>query len=326
VEDTQSTVTSEEFDYGSLIPGGAKQAETPVEAKAEEAPAEPAEETPAETTAEEAKAETTTEEPKAETPAEPKAEEKPAEPERREGTPDKALQKVQQDLATALRKLDELSVRKAEQGGELTQQQEKQVQQQTERVSKLAEFLKDGYDFDPFKDLPVITKVVDELDTKAVQREARDAELQRRLDALEAKLAEQNAKTEEENFWASFQKENPGVDGRAIWDECLKAGATRGKSGDSLQAYADGLFTAKLEAAKAAAAAPKPAEKPASTPAKPAPQTAKRTTAPAAPPKTPGGTAVNVRSGGAAASAKPADEFSDEAMEAFYANLVKPGR
>lgn len=209
---------------------------------------------------------------KTETPAEnteqapePAAEAKKEEtPTAREGTPDKALQKLQQDLGVATRKIEELTA-KLQSGQTLTTAERQQVQQQQRKVDALKAKL-GGNQFNIVDDDALLADSVVEQDERLASLERQNAELKARLDATERRTAETDARSAD----AAIRAKYPDVDYGPIWEKCLaEAVEVLGEDANrnAIQRLADRDFHQRCDAAQKSIAAKKGATKP--TPAVP---------------------------------------------------------
>lgn len=121
----------------------------------------------------------------------------------------KALQKVQQDIATLGRK-------KESQGGELTEAQERKVEELQQKGAALGEELADV----------LSTPDEDYLQAGGVKKMARRVQSQddrlRRLEEDNVRLQRELHTQSLERFWQQQQKDHEGVDVKGIWDDALK--------------------------------------------------------------------------------------------------------
>jgi hypothetical protein len=288
--------------------------EPAVESKVEPEP-EPTAETPdAETVVSDAEPEP---EPVAEaTDAEPEATtEEPVAEEPRPGTPDKALQKVQQKESAIERKLDALLERLSNQTTPPTKEQVAQVkdlQQQHAEVKDELETLleqKDA-DIDVFAASKQIAKSA--LETKRGVKTVADdvAALTKKIEALES----ENARQRQQSAWSDYEKSYPGVQVQTLWNETYADVAKRYAhlGQQAVLQFASDRFH-EIAASKAKATTPKPAE--------PKPQPKPTQTATHKPtPTTRGGGQVTVKA--SPTKTKPADETPEQRRERLAAELL----
>lgn len=159
---------------------------------------------------------------------EQEAEGQPAET--KPGTPDKALQKMQQDLSAAQRKLDDV-LAKFEAGESLTDKEQQQAAQAKRKIDQIREKLA-GNAFDLIDDAPALAESTLELD-QTVQG------LNQKVQQLESELHETRA----ERTWGKMQQLYPGVSVQDVWSKCLsEAAETIGPENPALGALANKLF------------------------------------------------------------------------------------
>lgn len=168
-----------------------------------------------------------------ETPADSQEDPKP-------GTPDKALQKVQQDLSAANRKLEELTA-KVDRGESLTAKDQKNLARARRTIDELSEGELDLIgDDDAGKKL---VKAISETDDEV-------ASLRRELDEIR-----------ETQAWEREQAKYPGVDIRAVWGKALADAQAYERFGPAAyQQRAYDLFTERCSSASASVAAKKEKE------------------------------------------------------------------
>lgn len=148
---------------------------------------------------------------KEETKKEPKDDAKDVDPEPdkpKEGTPDKALQKMQQDLSAATRRMDQFQ-EKLDAGETLTPKEKGQLDASRERLEKIRAKLTEA-EYDPF----------DAETSKSVAQSV--IELSERLDETRAELAderEQRAMDAETRAWEKAEGKWPGLNHKEIWDK-----------------------------------------------------------------------------------------------------------
>ena len=193
--------------------------------------------------------------------AESQKPEKPAakEPEQAQpGTPDKVLQRMQQDLSAATRKLDELAA-KAEGGQALSAKEQQQAQAAARKLDAVRAALAERDPkkrFDPVDHGELIAESLLEQDEtlQGLSKELRQtrAEL--------AHLRQSAAAAESAASWAEAQRDYPGIDIRGVWEKCVEeAAATIGEDNPGVRNLASKWFherarvAAKSVAAKAAA-------------------------------------------------------------------------
>jgi hypothetical protein len=221
------------------------------------------------------------------------------------GTPDKALQKVQQDLATALRAITDLSA-KVDAGGTLTAGEQQQLQRQASKVDELKQRVQ-GKQFDPIDDGERIAASVLEQDEQITA-------LKQQVQQLGTQLQQQQAT----NAWSQLEKQYAGVNVQDVWNKAkddAKGYAQYGAA--AYQARADELFHERAAAASKSVAA-RTATTATTTPA-PTKQPAKP--AKLTPPTTKNGAAVTVQPTAPRASEQPVD-FEAKAEKAYAALVV----
>lgn len=263
-------------------------------------------------TNEEAAAETPAAEEKVETP-EPEAKEPEATAtaettETKPGTPDKVLQRMQQDLSAATRKLDELAA-KQDAGQTLTSKEKAEVATQQRKLDVVRKALKDkGREFDLLDDGmgEAIAETLDEHD-RTVQQ------LHQELQATKAEVAEMRQATAAQKQaaqWQATEAKYPGINVRDMWEKAASdAVEASGFTVDEINAKPDLARMITNVASKTffdradAALKSIEAKKPVAPPPEKKP-TATRST----PPLTPGGARV-AQSSGVATTSDP-DDFT----------------
>lgn len=148
--------------------------------------------------------------PEAEKPTE---EEKPKDDKPREGTPDKVLQKMQQDTSATNRLLERL-LEKVESGNPLTPEEKKQVVKAKTKLDAIQEKLAGGT-FDSITDGQELAEALIE------ERVASE----NRLKAVEAKLTSSEAevaKRENKAFWAESKSQWPDLNHKEIWSKSVE--------------------------------------------------------------------------------------------------------
>jgi hypothetical protein len=129
------------------------------------------------------------------------------------GTPDKVLQKMQQDLSAATRQLAALH-EKIESGETLTAKEQKQVEKSSRTIDSIRAEL-EGEDFDVLKDGvgKAIAKTLDEHDRTDEELRKENKSLNERLERLERQTASQQAEAQ----WRATEQQYPGVKVRDVW-------------------------------------------------------------------------------------------------------------
>jgi hypothetical protein len=243
-----------------------------------------------------------------ETETEPTPEAKPA-----PGTPDKALQKVQQRESAVERKLDALLAVIEKQGQATPEQvaQAQQLQQQHADVKDdLAEILNqkpEDMDFEAAgKGLHVVGKRLKALE-EALESERREKqELKKSLSTIQ-----------QDRTWSAYESQYPGIDVRSEWQSVYDT--TRQRYGH-LGEQAVLQFASDRFHEQAASKIQKPQPKAAESTPKPTPKPATTTTHKAAPP-TPGGGQVTVK--GSQTHKPAATETPEQEYERISKTLLK---
>lgn len=133
------------------------------------------------------------------------------------GTPDKALQKMQQDLAAAQRKLDDLNA-KIDAGEALSPREKEQQQAATRSLDKIRDGLaKKGEAFDVLDHSKAIADTL--LETDDALAEVRKELKQTRAEVAE--LRKGNQASQSDQAWKAVQQEYAGVNVNAVWDKSL---------------------------------------------------------------------------------------------------------
>jgi hypothetical protein len=220
------------------------------------------------------------------------------------GTPDKALQKVQQDLATALRAITDLSA-KVDAGGTLTAGEQQQLQRQASKVDELKQRVQ-GKQFDPIDDGERIAASVLEQDEQITA-------LKQQVQQLGTQLQQQQAT----NAWSQLEKQYAGVNVQDVWEKAKDDAKGYAQFGAAAyQARADELFHERAAAASKSVAA-RTATTTATTPAPKQPAKPAKLT----PPTTKNGAAVTVQPTAPRASEQPVD-FEAQAEKAYAALVI----
>lgn len=212
--------------------------------------------------------------------------EKPGE-EVKPGTPDKALQKMQQDLSAATRKIDELN-EKVTAGEKLTPKETAQAQQAQRKIDSIKTALK-GADFDVFENSKAVAESLVENDGDVQGLKKQVQQLSQTVETLAS-----------EKVWDGLAKQYPGVDLPTVWTKCVDdAGKVIGKDNPALANLASKYFHERADVAaktiKTKAAPNKDAEK------------LKK-------PVTPGNTEVTVQTGAGSGQPSDADDYVNRAM------------
>jgi vacuolar-type H+-ATPase subunit I/STV1 len=286
----------------TLVQDEAAQVETPAEPEPEPVAEEPAAEP--ETPPEETPSEEPTE-PVAEVPTEPEA--PPAAP----GTPNKALQKAQQERSAVDRQLAEIKALIEQQGNKATPAQIEKVERLQEKAEQVADeidvLLAPGYEANPFEDQTKIVKKVKSQDNELSTLKQRLAAVEARAEAAEA-----------ESNWSKLESRYTGVDVRKAWQDAIAQAQAEGFEAD-LTKRANQLFHQNAAASVVAAKPATPAPATAPIPPKAKPAQPATTTARKAPPVTPGGASVTVKSG---AINRPAPVSQEAKMDSLMNRLV----
>ena len=127
------------------------------------------------------------------------------------GTPDKAMQKIQQDVATSLRLVSELTA-KLEAGGTLTPKEADKFELSKQRLDQIRNKLRDKT-LDPYEDgVELAQAAIDQAD---------------RIEQLERSLAERESRVDDTAaaaaVWSAQQAKFPGVDVKAVWEKSIEA-------------------------------------------------------------------------------------------------------
>lgn len=157
----------------------------------------------------------------------------------REGTPDKALQKLQQDMSAAQRKLDKL-VDKLDSGETLSASEKKEVAAAQRKIDAVRNAMKTGNEFD-------IVNEADNLAHSVVEVDDRVGTLEERLKQAEKALAERS----QADSWAKHRSDYQGVDVDAVWQKaCADAAETIGTdSPEKTRLLASRFFHERCQAA-----------------------------------------------------------------------------
>ncbi len=215
-------------------------------------------------------------------------------PESQPGTPDKALQKVQQDLSNVSRTVEAL-MQKVESGKTLTPVEQKQLETSQRKLDVLRQSV-EAKKFDLFDNGMDLAESVLETDA-SVQG------LQQQLDA-QANVIDT---LQEVMTFDRLGVKYPGVDVRGVWETAKKDSESYARFGDDAwQHRADELFHGRCAAAVKSVAAKKEVAK---TPKTPSPT-----------PITPGGAKVSVETGSPSPKAAVTE---DEQTLAAYMKLVE---
>lgn len=135
----------------------------------------------------------------------------------RPGTPDKVLQQMQQDLSAAVRKIEELTAKRAS-GETLTAKEEAEVTKQERKLDLVRANLKaKGAQFDLLEDGmgEAIAQTLDEHDRST-------EELREELKQTKAEVAAMRRETEAQKAdanWRETQAKYPGVNVRDVWEK-----------------------------------------------------------------------------------------------------------
>ena len=216
--------------------------------------------------------------------------EQPEPPVHREGTPDKAMQKVQQDAIAIERKLDAL-MEKVDRGEKLSKRETAEVHQQKRKLDDIRQYLA-GKKFDAIDHAEDVAGALVETDDRVAQ-------LGQEVESLRNELL----RTRASSAWGDAERRYPGVDHRGIWAKAQEdavdlLGGTDGVSQEALHRLSSKLFHERADAASKGVAAKNKAP---ALPAKPKP--------------TPGATAISGKQAG-----KPPVPESDEL--AIYRHLA----
>jgi hypothetical protein len=171
--------------------------------------------------------------------AAPESGEKKPEP-KAEGTPDKALQRMQQDLAATTRKLDELT-EKLSSGETLTDKEKAQVLQHKRRIDDLKQTLT-GDTYDPF----------DEQTNRAAHEALieTDKEVQTLREEVK-QLKESHRASSNDATWGTVKEKYAGVDVTAVWNKAIEDAQSYARFGqEAYQQRASDLFHERCDAAK----------------------------------------------------------------------------
>lgn len=221
-----------------------------------------------------------------------------AQQQHQEGTPDKALQKVQQELATTQRTLEQL-LAKVSANEPLTEKQQQQVAQAPSKVAALRKAIADRT-FDLFENGADLAEVL-------VQQ-------QEQIEQLSQVVRQQNqevAQVSEATLWKELSAKYPGVNVRQVWDQAAKDSEHYRRHGaEAHRERADELFHQRCDAAAKSVKA-----KAGTAPTKPTVATSK----PSPTPVTPGGARVTSQQAPPTATA-PASQGDKEMRD--YLNLV----
>lgn len=140
-------------------------------------------------------------------PKEPKPDE--AETLKAEGTPDKALQKVQQDMATAMRTMNELK-EKLDTGKDLTAKEQAKLEKAESSIDRIRKAMA-GDDFDVLDNAKPMAEAL-------LEAHEKNASLESRLNRIEKRDAEEQTN----RFFAEAGRKFPGVDAEAVWKKAAE--------------------------------------------------------------------------------------------------------
>lgn len=132
----------------------------------------------------------------------------------KEGTPDKALQKVQQDLAAALRKQDELESR-LDAGQKVAPEEKAAVKRKLDTVRAALAAKTDNTDLIDGETLAATLESLVETDDEIVTLRKDHAEMKAKLERLEADASISKA----ESNWQANQRKYPGVSVKDVWEK-----------------------------------------------------------------------------------------------------------
>jgi hypothetical protein len=247
--DDAAVVTSpevQELDPLALVVG-----EKPAEKPAETPPKKPAE------TAQTAQTEAETPAAETSTPAETSADAHP--PVHQPGTPDKALQAMQQDLAATQRKLDVL-LEKTAAGEALTAREQAAAVAGKRKLDELREKLaeRSGAVLDHEG---LLVETLAEIDTTVKTLADENKQLRQTMQAMQQQTAEQ----QQAAAWSAVEKQYPGVQHRDVWTKAAEdAAATLGEDAppQTVHRLASRWFHERCDAAVKSLAARKPAAPP----------------------------------------------------------------
>jgi uncharacterized protein YfkK (UPF0435 family) len=139
------------------------------------------------------------------------------------GTPDKAMQKMQQELGNVTRQLEALQEKK-EAGQQLTEAEKAKLAKAEQRLTKIRQFVARPERNEIPSEADDIAEEVLDIREKVNQQEALKTELERTQDRLK--------KLENERNWRVIKEEYKGLDTDAIWDKALSdALETLGETG-----------------------------------------------------------------------------------------------
>lgn len=234
-----------------------------------------------------------------------------SEEQKRYETMSKALQKVQQDIATLVKKREK-------QGGELTEQQQEKLDEaiaktQTLRDDLSAVLVEDPYSIDVYTAAPKLGKAILAQEDRLAKLEDDNRNLRERLDTADKA-------PEVEAYWKQEATDHEGVDVKGIWNNSLKAAESRpavknaqswleqknitqAQYQEALRMEASEIYHERVKTAKASVAGKK------LPPPTPLP-TARR-----APPNTPSGTRLAQNPGGSPATQTYAEKQEALIME-----------
>lgn len=178
---------------------------------------------------------------------EPEKEVEPSEPETREqpkpGTPDKALQKMQQELGNVTRELAALKEQKAT--GELSEAQKQKLAKAEERLTRIRSFANRPDRNDLPSEVDPVADHLLELTEKVGKQDSLEEQLRAANDRLE--------RLENARNWEVARAKFSGLDVDAIWEKAWNDAAKvlRGKGDEEAQKnVASNLFEERCEAAK----------------------------------------------------------------------------
>lgn len=219
------------------------------------------------------------------------------------GTPDKALQKLQQNFAASTRKLDEIAA-KLESGQALTGKEQQQLQTERRNLDAVREAMKaKGADFDLLEHDTAIAETLIEHDEGLTGVRKELAETRELVNELRQDRAAAQAQAD----WAANEQAYPGVQVKTVWSKAIQDAVRMCGVQDPSKLPADSPLHGAIEhaanelfhARAAAAAKGVQGRPPAAGAGKPgkAPQQQQQQTPRSAPPVTPGGTRVTQGSG-----------------------------
>lgn len=167
---------------------------------------------------------------KVETPTTPEPEPqtdavKEPEPVARPGTPDKVLQRMQQDAAAAQRRIEALES-KVDRGEAVSPREAQQLQEDKRTIRQISDLLPDYDPFDEAKHKQVITGAV-----KAIQETDGDVQ---NLKKTTSELQQELAQLRQERYLQKIEQDYPDVDRDSIWKNAV----------DDAKGHADAMYQA----------------------------------------------------------------------------------